>query len=188
MRLVHIATLAFALILPWSGALAGDLASDVRPFNVLVIHGYDPQLPAGLMQDQAMRRSLLANNAPRLTDIYAEYFDAARFQGGEIESLFLTTLRQKYATTQFDALVGVGRFGLKFVTRHRAELAPDAPIVFYTIWPDDLAGNALPRDTTGQFTGMDFGGTLALALALQPDAQRLVMVGRSPATLTSSRS
>src|SRR5206468_2050753 len=86
-------------------------------------------------------------------------------------------LRKKYARDKPDVVMAGAPFALDFALRHRAELWPETPIVFFGIPEGSLAQRALPANVTGQFIRYDAAGTLALALALSPDTRRVLVVG-----------
>src|SRR5439155_1965041 len=146
------------------------------PWRVLILQGYDPWLPSTIQLDQAMRQALHASG-PRLIDIYTEALDSGRFRSEELEDAFLALLRKKDARDKPGVVMAGAPFALDFALRHRAELWPETPIVFFGIPEGSLAQRALPANVTGQFIRYDAAGTLALALALSPDTRRVLVVG-----------
>src|SRR5262245_14462404 len=121
--------------------------------------------------------TLLAAGLGQRIDYYTEYFDANRFPHPEYESVYVDFLRQKYAGKHFDLLLLVGDVAMDFVSRHRDELFSGTPAVFYSLVPP----SSRFANSTGLINTLHFGPSLDLALALQPDLQRVYVV--SGATL-----
>lgn len=112
-------------------------------------------------------------------EVYSEYRDIARFPDPEAEQAFLESMVRKYRGTPFDAVLTFGTSALKFVVDRRAELGLDAPIVFGGVTQLALEHVDLPPDAhgiVGQYTAR---GSLALARAMQPDAERIVIMSGS---------
>jgi signal transduction histidine kinase len=152
-------------------------ASEDRSMRVLILQGIDPWLPAMVMQDQALRRTLLDAMQGHFVDIFTESLDHGRLDVAEFEPMFLELLRQKYARARIDVVVAVGRYGLDFAQKYRDQLWPAVPIVFYAVTPEQLRARTLIPPATGVLAWLDPAPTLALARRLQPDARRLVVVG-----------
>ncbi len=105
-------------------------------------------------------------------DYYSEYMDRARFPDPQYKAAFRDFLRLKYRGHRFDVIIAMQDVALEFVRENRSELFSDTPVVFFASSADT------PRmaNSTGVAAGLDFTGTLALALTLQPDVQRVFVV------------
>jgi signal transduction histidine kinase len=115
---------------------------------------------------------LLAEGLGERVDFYSEYFDFVRFPRPEYESAYLDFLRLKYAEKRIDLLILIGDVVIDFMRRNRDVLFRGTPAVFYTLTP---LGSRF-ANSTGLTNPLHFGGSLDLALALQPDLKRVYVV------------
>ena len=115
---------------------------------------------------------LLADGLGEHVDFYVEYLDFVRFPRPEYESVYLDFLRPKYADKRFDLLIVIGEAAVDFISRNRNVIFRGTPAVFYS--------HAPPRshfaDSTGLINPLNFSRSLDLALALQPDLERVYVV------------
>jgi PAS domain-containing protein len=146
-----------------------------EPFRVALIRSSSMYLAAAMIQDQAMRESLSANTQ-RNVEFYVDDLDTMRFPSAEFESQFLRLLRLKYQGRKIDLLMAVGPDALRFAQRHRADIWPGVPIVFYSVAGDSLQGLQLQPEVTGIILPFDLPGTIELAMGLQANAKRIVVV------------
>jgi signal transduction histidine kinase len=120
---------------------------------------------------------LLAGGLGERVDFYSEYFDFVRFPRPEYESAYLDFLRLKYAEKRIDLLILIGDVVIDVMRRNRDVLFPVTPAVFYTLTPP---GSRF-ANSTGLTNPLHFGGSLDLALALQPDLKRVYVVSGASA-------
>jgi signal transduction histidine kinase len=169
-------TLAIALCL---GAATRSDAVDAQDDQkrVLVLHASrrDAQFTATV---ETRLPSLLENGLPEGLDYYSEFIDQPRFQRPEYQTAFRGFLQMKYRGQHLDAIILSGNAAIEFLASSRDLLFPDTPIVFYTNMP---LARRLPN-STGIVNLFQFGRSIDLALALQPDLRHLVVVnGSAPA-------
>ncbi len=107
--------------------------------------------------------------------LYVEGFDADRFPDLEAETPTASYLRSKYSGRGIDALVAVGPQALTFLARNGAELFPGVPTVFAGVSEASVARANLP-DSTGVITAFSVTETVDLALRLQPESKKLVVI------------
>ena len=113
-----------------------------------------------------------------IVDYYSEQIDLARFPEPDYPAALRQFLRTKYSQQHFDVIIATSVAMLEFVTAAGNELFPGVPIVFSGS-PNSHAG---PR-STGITSSLEFKETLDLAVTLQPDVQRvLVVTGVPPGT------
>jgi signal transduction histidine kinase len=120
---------------------------------------------------------LLAEGLNARVDYYTEYLDFLRFPQPEYESVYLDFLRRKYEGRRFDLLLLMGD-AIDFLRSSRNELFGDTPAVFYSISP---LRNPL-ANSTGLINELHFRGSIDLALALQPDLERVYVVSGAGAS------
>ena len=145
------------------------------PKNVLVLYADRPDLPAHHMFEQSMRSSLAASIAMPI-DHYSEYMDVSRFPSEAYLQSLHDFYRRKYAGRKLDLIVAVGLRPLEFLLLYQEELFLDTPVVFCSIDPDSLENLRLGSHITGIVRHLDFKGTLELALRVQPQTKRVVVL------------
>jgi hypothetical protein len=141
--------------------------------HVLILNGLDPYLPAYIVIDGAMRASL-ANERTRRVVVFSESLDAQRFPQA-LEPEFPALLAKRYGALRIDVVVVVSQVALEFFKRH-SELWPGARVVYVGFPGEAIGPPALPTNATGVVAHVDVAGTIDLALRLQPDAHRIVVV------------
>ncbi|MBS0450718.1 MAG: PAS domain S-box protein [Proteobacteria bacterium] len=114
--------------------------------------------------------------------IYIEYLDHPQFSGDPYDESTAKYLADKYAARPPKLILAGGYIALKFLLKYRDSMFPGVPILHIGVDRSILNSMpALPSDVTGIPVEYDIGGTIDLAMALQPDAKRLVVVsGASP--------
>jgi signal transduction histidine kinase len=128
-----------------------------------------------IQQDREFRRTLEAA-APNGVEFYTDPVDGVRFQGDELMPEFLALLTKKYRRNEVDIVVAVADFGLDFAERYQAQLWPNKPVLILGIEEQRLRQRGLPSNFAYLPLHIDVEGTLALAEALQPKAERLVVI------------
>jgi signal transduction histidine kinase len=151
-----------------------------EPFRVLILRNTSQYVPAAIIQDRGMRDAFSALKT-RNVELFIETMDTLWFERSEIEPEFLSLFRKKYGNRKIDLLIAAGADALDIAQRLREVVLRGVPIVFYNIAEDALRGRAIQPDIAGVVLRFDLPGTLALAMRLQPDAKRIVVVsGTSP--------
>jgi PAS domain S-box-containing protein len=143
--------------------------------RVLIIHSNQSVLPATIIVDASIRQEMQAQLPGRL-EIFSEFLDTERFPEPEHETQMAAFLREKYAKHPIDLLIVTGSQALDFLTQRRASLFADAPLIFTGIREESALLRNLPPAVIGITSRNDPVPTVELALRLQPDARRLVVV------------
>jgi hypothetical protein len=147
--------------------------------QVLVITGTDPYLPAFVAIDAAMRDAVAKNRQAPVNWLY-ESIDTLRFSSRP-DQLLADVLARKYEGVRIDAIVLVTEPAVEFYLRHGAKQWPDTPAIYNFVAAQ--YARQLPADArmTGVPAEVDFEQTLRIALSLQPDARRaIVIAGTAP--------
>jgi len=147
-----------------------------RPVRVLLL--YQQQAEAQPMREftQQLRATLAGLGSP--VEFYQESLDLERFEGRELSPSLVQYFAGKYRAFGIDVVVPVGARALKFAVDDLAGVLPRVPIVFALGSVPQVDTSALPANVTGRLSGpARFTPTLALARSLQPDAERIVIVG-----------
>src|SRR4029079_13893611 len=83
---------------------------------------------------------------------------------------------EKYHDFRPDAIVTEGTRALRFATERLSSLFPGGPIVYGVTFEPGVDFSALPANVTGRRQPLPSVSTYSLARALQPDANRVVLV------------
>jgi hypothetical protein len=149
--------------------------ADDRSWKVVVLSGANFPVPAALVQDQALREGIIAGTSRRI-EFFLEALEMFRLPRAESELEFVGFLRKKYYDVKVDLVLAVGDYGLDFAERHGAALWPGTPVVFNSVSEELVRNRNLRPAITGQTVCFDVGGTLDLAVRLQPNAKRIVVI------------
>jgi hypothetical protein len=161
-----------AALIVW---IAGASLASSATRRVVLLFDERPVLPGLAVLADGFVRTLTAGS-PDTVEVYRETMDLSRF-GSERHNLLLRDyLRAKCADKKIDVAVAVMGPALDFLLSHGDVIFPGAPIVFCGIGIGEIGGRALPSHVTGVLLKREFAPTLELALELQPDTQRIVVV------------
>ncbi len=149
----------------------------VRPTRVLVL--YQQQAETQPMLDFTQRlRLTITKELGSPVEFYQEALDFDRFAGREQSSPLVDYFNDKYRRFGIDIVVPVGGRALRFAVDQLGRVLPNVPIVFALCAAPQTDPAAQPENVTGRLDSASrFGPTLWMARRLQPDAQRIVVVG-----------
>jgi signal transduction histidine kinase len=101
-----------------------------------------------------------------------------RFPGRHNEDEFVALLLKRYSVIPPDLVVVHGPMD-GFVERQRAALWPNVPLIAVSKIAGPLSKSDYPEGIPGTSVSFDSAATIEVALRLQPDAKRIVVVGGS---------
>jgi signal transduction histidine kinase len=166
--LLLVASIAlFAVIRP-------SMATVAAPLRILLLHPTDLLMPSTVEQDRITRKALSAALA-RPLEFYSQGSDETVFAGRTGEPEILDVLPTRFAARRPDLVVFHGPMH-DIVSRNRDELWPGVPIMFVGVQADRLSDPSFPQDVPGTAIRFDLPATVQLALQLQPDARRLIVL------------
>ncbi len=148
-----------------------------QPLRVMLLVPSDLLLPSAVLQT-GITKEAIQEAVSGEVEFYAEGLDALRLPGPEQEGEFVALLQKRYASLTPDLIVVHGPMH-GFVSRHRAALWPKQPWMFVGANQLSLQDPDFPRDIPGTSVRFDVAGTVDLALRLQPEAKRVVVVAGS---------
>ena len=134
--------------------------------------------PGSALADRGLRAAL-AGVADGNVEIHNEYVDVSRNSPRDHEEEFVRHLRRKYARRKVDLLVTGLSPTLNFTLEHRDKIFPGVPVVFMAVDRQEVESRQLPADVIGVPVTMDLGSSLAAALLLLPETERVVVVAGS---------
>jgi signal transduction histidine kinase len=162
--------------LVWQLLACAEIATSAdseRPRHVLLLYAESRLLPAVVEADAAFRSTVSSSlGAPVV--FHTEFLDLPPTESPAFERRLRDLLRVKYQDVRLDLVVAAAPRALRLALDYRADLAPNAPIVFMAV--DAAAEHNLPPDVTGVLVTFDWMDTLGAALRLQPGTRRVVVV------------
>ena len=156
--------------------LTAPLAAQPSSRSVLLLDQSSAGLPFNTALATAIRLSLNAANKVSIS-FYVEHLDANRFFGSDYEEGILSFFGMKYRDKTVDVVVVVGSAALDFITRRRAELWPNVPVVFAAIDEATIAKVTLPPNVTGVTMQLTLQDMVRTANIVVPNLKRIAIVG-----------
>ena len=178
MRALRYSTwLVAALLAPASLASSQPPPAHIR---VLMLRGHDPHAP-GVVAFIDQLHSVVQGQSRRRVTFYDEVLDFERFPASARRDELVDRIVEKYRGLQFDAILTEGARALAFAVDRVRPRFPGIPIVYGLAFEPVLDFSTLPVGVTGIHHELPYGATLEMAFALQPDAERVVIISGSSA-------
>jgi PAS domain S-box-containing protein len=175
-KLITAAIFIFAV----AGLASSSVFAQGPTKRVLLLHSEANLIPVNLAFDQGITKTMSSAFGNRIF-YFNEFLDTLSFSGTEYELRFKDYLRQKYAQQKLDLIIATGPAAAAFLGKYREELFGPTPVVFCAIAVPLLKDLQLGSKTTGVAMIFNSAATLSLALKLQPEIKRIVVVsGASP--------
>jgi signal transduction histidine kinase len=172
-RLIRLAVLLLSILFALPLPVAGSETQ--RTKRILMLFSENKFLPGNALVEEAARRVLEKSGHP--LEFYAEYLDASRFPSQNHYRLFREYLRAKYGPRPPDLILAFLTTQFELAGQLPAELFPETPVVFGALTEDKIRRDRLGANATGLAVRMDVKGAIASILQLQPEIQRIVVVG-----------
>lgn len=154
-------------------SLAVSARAEPESKRVLLLYAERHELPAIRAVDAGLREAFAARGG---VEVFAEYFDFARFPAERHAGGLIDLLRNRYGARKLDLVIPVGNQTLQFALAHREELFPGVAMAYCGIERHQMESKVLPADVTGVLLSYDFRRTVELALKLQPGVREAVCV------------
>jgi signal transduction histidine kinase len=152
-------------------------AQTTPPLTVLTIHSGAENFPSNPLLDAGIRDALDSRLDLRIDD-FSEYLEDDLFPGEEASLAFKDYIHRKYVGRHIDIVIAITATAMQFALNHRAELFPDAPIVFEASQPPDQITRHAGPGATGVVVGAAYPETLRLALELQPSIEQVFVIAQ----------
>jgi PAS domain S-box-containing protein len=141
--------------------------------NVLVLLPENLGFEGQMAFVQNLKASL---DVSETVELYTESIDLKELQelqtAKELEELY----RAKYKDVRLDLIIAGERPVLEFLLKRRRALFPGVPIVFAMIPKDSAVPVVQSPEMTGSLASFDFAKTVELALTLQPETTRVILI------------
>jgi signal transduction histidine kinase len=143
--------------------------------TVLIIQEGAENFPGSQLTSAGIREALRSRSDVPIDD-FTEYLETDVFPYEEASRALEDYIRRKYRSRRIDLVITPSDRGLRFVLDHRAELFPEAPIVFSAVNVPDDTVRRMGTGLAGIRTGGSYVETLKLALALHPSTEHVFFV------------
>lgn len=161
-----------------ANALPSTLSEDLSSYykekkNILVLHSYHSDMPWLQLEEQGIKAAFQQNKQAVL---HFDYMDTKNnISTDYLDNLYRFYI-QKYKGKKFDAVIVTDDAAYEFVLAHQQELFPLTPIVFCGV--NYFAENNRTNHewVTGIVEDVDIKGTIDVALAMQPQVKRIVVI------------
>ncbi|HEY7319789.1 MAG TPA: ATP-binding protein [Candidatus Binatia bacterium] len=163
---------AIAFFTAVSSANAADAG---RAKRVLMLFSGSQFAPGSALVEQSVQQVL--QKRPQPVDFYAEYLDANRLPSESHYQLFRKYLQEKYAHNPPDVIVTFLILNFELAGRLPAELFPGIPMVLGALTEEEVPREGFGNHVTGVVQRIDFAGALELILKLQPETERIIVIG-----------
>jgi PAS domain S-box-containing protein len=141
--------------------------------NILVLYSFSER---NLMSPVDLLKSALRAGAPWQLNFDVEYLESPRFGRSGYEKGLVETLRDTYSSDKPDLVIVAAFPALQFAVKHRDELFPGVPIVFFSVDSGRLASQPVWPGVTGVTQTVDVGATIELALHLHPQTDTVAII------------
>jgi len=172
-KLTRAALFAVAMTLFAATSAPAQTAQPTR--RVLMVFSHQADNPAQAVVEHGLR-STLEKNSPAPVETYSEYLDAVRTPIDGYEKELVDQLQRKYAGKNFDLIFALNPPALKLLTKNRAALFPNTPIVFLVLDQQNLKDIDIGPNITGIWGEVDYKATADVALGLHPGTKQLVVI------------
>src|SRR5947208_6863181 len=164
------------------GATPAHAQDTPIPIRILLVYQQVAETPPMVEFTQRLR-ARVARGLASPVEFYQESLDLERFTGPDRAPLLTSYFEDKYRGFGIDLVVPVGNTALQFAIGQLGGVFPNIPIVFALNAAPGTNPSTLPANVTGRLAlASRFTPTLAMARALQPDAERVIVIGgASPA-------
>ncbi len=174
----HLAVLLAALAAANPDALATDPPGARR---VLVLYSFRHGLAAhdGTGANEMVNRGIRTVFASSATDpihLHIEYLDVSALPEERCFERSADDFREKYRESSIDVIIAVNYRSLSFLLEHGDNVFPGCPIVFCGVEKRRVQARGFGPNVTGVLGEATFGETIAVALRLLPDTERVFVV------------
>ncbi|HSL71120.1 MAG TPA: ATP-binding protein [Longimicrobiales bacterium] len=170
----------FAALLVTAAPEVRRAEQEPLPVRVLMVYAHDNKAP-GVVAFVHQLHAVVSTEMPRRVEFYDEFLDFDHFPNRERWPHLARFIAEKYRGLGFDAIVAEGSLALRFAAEHLRGHFPGLPVVYGLQFEPVVDFAALPADVTGTRLEFSFAATFKLARSLQPDAERVVLVGGAAA-------
>ncbi len=165
------------LLFVFSPSVVTAQTPQIKPTKrVLLFNEYGLSSPAVALIVSEIRSSLYKQSEYKI-DLFDESLDTSLFPEESEQRDIRAWYVHKYRDKKPDIMLALGPAPIQFLAESRATFFPDVPIVFCASTPEQAGQPKLDSHFTGAWMSIDPAKTIDVALQLQPDTKRVVVVG-----------
>jgi PAS domain S-box-containing protein len=146
--------------------------------SVLIIASYERSQTSTRSQEDAIRAEI--ERAYPFAHIRSDYIVSAmateQAPSEELLSSFANTLRVQHKNSKVDLVVAIDTIAFRVLSGPGRDILQDAPLIFTGLSLDRQDVDRLGLNATGVYERIDPAGTVELALKLQPETRRILVV------------
>lgn len=142
--------------------------------NVLILHSYNDGMPWTDSLNRGILKAFMEKGVR--VEYFFEYMDSKRFTYKGYFDRLVGIFEHKYRDTDFDLVISTDDNAYIFLALHGDELFPGVPILFSGVNDPSQVMLHKTRNATGIMENIDISGTLNIARALHPEAERLILI------------
>ena len=154
------------------GSFVSFAQDSSHPKNVLILDSFADHP----FVDVDSLKSAIETRVQFPVNIYLERFESPRFDNESYEKEAVERIRGTYGRQKLDLVMPRGTPTLQLATKHRDELFPGVPIVFWDVAAIRIQDQKMWPDVTGVTDNAHVGATIDLALRLHPDANTVAII------------
>jgi len=158
---------------PGSNGFGADRAPAKRVLMLATGSRFSPGFP---ILEQSVTDQLRKLQGEEI-ELYSEYLDIVRFPSASYRGFFRDYLRRKYIDDVPDLIVLSFVGNLTVTQELLRDLFPSTPVIAVGLSEEAFPSAGMSRGLTGLVQRSDPVGTIELILRLQPEIQRLVLIG-----------
>jgi signal transduction histidine kinase len=179
-RLAHQALRVALMIAALAAPAQAQTQANREHKQVLLVRSHDTNAP-GLVAFLRQLKAVVAERYPA-----AEIHDEGLHGNGVPDPARAEQLTRKlvenYRGARPDAILAEGTPALRFAREHLLAVFPDVPVVYGGAYEPIVDFASLPSNVVGRRQPLPFASTYALGRALQPDVERVMVVGGATPT------
>jgi signal transduction histidine kinase len=161
-----------SVLMPAAGAAGAETG---RAKRVLLLFSGSQFAPGSALVAKTVEDVLL--KGAHAVELHAEFLDANRFPDESHYQLFREFLQAKYAQNPPDVIVAFLIVKFELAGRLPTELFPGIPVVLGALTEEAVPAEGFGDQVTGVIQRGNFAGALEIILKLQPDTQRIIVIG-----------
>ncbi len=140
--------------------------------SILILYSFS----RGAIGSEESLESALRRDIPWQLNFGVEFLESRRFLDEGYEDSVVETLQHTYGGQKFDLIIAVSYPALEFAVKHRNELFPGVPIVFFEVDTRRLAERELWPGVTGVLETVPVQETIDLAFHLHPETSTVAII------------
>jgi PAS domain S-box-containing protein len=154
------------------GSFVSFAQDSSHPKNVLILDSFADHP----FVDVDSLKSAIESRVQFPVNIYLERFESPRFEDESYEKEAVERIRRTYARQKLDLVMPRGTPTLQWAAKHRDELFPGVPIIFWDVASIRIQDQKMWPGVTGVTDNAHVGATIDLALRLHPDTNTVAII------------